>query len=112
MPQLPEKPLNVGQFAAGLSNLLVAGVALENWAIGLPEVAKASALPVAFRNPAPEPSAGFGRTVSDYKCYDLPGSPAQSHPEPSFVRPFSDVCPAFIKFKDIVLLSWPEPIGY
>lgn len=102
----------MGQLAAGFTDLLVTGVLFKHWAIGFPEVAEASSLSVFIWNPAPEPSAGSGRTVSDYKCYDLPGSPAQSHPEPSFVRPFSDIRPAFIKFKDIILLSWPEPIGY
>ncbi|MCS3668034.1 hypothetical protein GGP50_002844 [Salinibacter ruber] len=112
MAQSPEEPFDVGQLATGLSNLLVAGVACKNWAIGLPEVAEASSLPVTLRNPAPEPGAGFCRAVSDHKCDDLSSSTAQSDPEPPFVRTFSDVCPAFVEFKDVILFSWPEAFGY
>ena len=102
----------MGQLATGLSDLLVTGVVFENWAIGLPEVTEAFGLAIALRNPAPEPCAGLGRTVSDHKCYDLSSSTAESHPEPSFVRPFSDVCPAFIELKDIILLSRTDSFGY
>jgi hypothetical protein len=48
LPKPPEKSLDVGQFAAGRSDLPVAGIVFENWPIGFPEVAKASALPVAL----------------------------------------------------------------
>jgi len=102
----------VSQLATGLSDLPVAGVACKNWAIGFPEVAEALALLVSLRNSAPEASAGPGRTVSDYKRHDLPGPTAEGDPEPPFVRPFSGARPALIEFKDIVLLSRPEPISY
>jgi len=88
------------------------GILLKHWAIGFPEVAEAPALPVAFRNPAPEPGAGLGRTVSDHKRYDLPGPSAEGHPEPPLIRSLSDICPAFVEFKDIVLLGRSEPLRY
>jgi hypothetical protein len=112
LAQSPEESFHVGHLTTGLSDLPVAGVARKHWAIGLPEVAEASALTVFLRNPAPEPSTGSGRTVSDHKCHDLPGSPAQSNPQPPFIRPLSDIRPAFIEFKDIAFLSRPEPFGY
>lgn len=102
----------MGQLAAGLSDLPVAGVVFKNWAIGFPEVTEALALAVFLRNSAPEPCAGPSRTVPDDKRDDLPGPTAQSHPEPPLIRPFSDICPAFVEFKDVILLSWLEPIGY
>ena len=67
------------------------GILLKHWAIGFPEVAEAPALPVAFRNPAPEPGAGLGRTVSDHKRYDLPGPSAEGHPELPLIRSLSDI---------------------
>jgi hypothetical protein len=112
LPQSPEKSLDVGHLATGLSDLLVAGIVFENWPIGFPEVAKASALPVALRNPVPEPGTSFGRTVPYHECYDLTCPTAESDPQPPFVRPFSDICPALIEFKDIVLLGRLEPISY
>jgi hypothetical protein len=36
----------VGQLAAGLSDLPVAGIVFKNWAIGFPEVAEAFSLAV------------------------------------------------------------------
>jgi hypothetical protein len=102
----------VGQLATGLSDLLVTGVVFENWAIGFPEVAKASSLPVTLRNPAPEPSAGLGRTVPDHERHDLPSSTAEGDPQPSFIRPLSDVCPAFVEFKGVVVPGRPEAFGY
>jgi hypothetical protein len=102
----------VGQLAAGLSDLPVSWVLLEYWPIRLPEVAEALASAIALRNPAPEPSAGLCPTVSDNERYDLPGPTAKSHPEPPFVRPFSDICPAFVELKNVVLLGRTEPIGY
>jgi hypothetical protein len=100
------------QLATGLSDLPMAGIVFKNWAIGLPEVAETSAFPVALRNPAPEPCAGFCRAVSDHKCDDLSSSTAQSDPEPPFVRTFSDVCPAFVEFKGVVVPGWPEALSY
>jgi hypothetical protein len=102
----------VSQFATGLSDLPVAGVACKHWAIGLPEVAEAFSLAVALWYPAPEPGAGPGRAVSDHKRDDLPGPTAQSNPQPPFVRPFSGASPAFVEFKDVILFSWPEAFGY
>jgi len=102
----------VGQLTAGLPDLPVAGVVFKNWAIRFPEVAEALAPAVFLRNPTPEPGAGLCRTVSDDECYNLSGPAAQGYPQPPLVRPFSDVCPAFVELKDVILLSWPEPIGY
>jgi hypothetical protein len=112
LAQSSKKPLDMGHLAAGLSNLPVSLVFLEHRAVGFPEVAEASSLSVFLRNPAPEPSAGFCRTVSDNERYHLPGPTAQSDPQPPLIRTFPDVRPALIELKDVILFSWLEAFGY
>jgi len=111
LPKAAEKALDMGHLATGLSNLLVRWVLFEHWTVGFPEVAEALCPAVLLRNPAPEPSAGSGAAVPDDKRHNLPGSPAESYPQPPFIRSLSDVGPTLVELKDIALLGRLDFLG-
>ena len=54
-----EKPFDMGQLSASLPDLLVGRVLLENWPVGLPEIAEALFFAILRWNFCPEPGTGL-----------------------------------------------------